>query len=217
VVDPGDADFSDDGQLVAALRAGDEAAFAWLLDCYDGPLRRAARSFVRTEADAAEVVQETWLGVIRGIDGFQGRSTVRTWVWQILLNQARSRGRREARSVPFSAADQWAGDGYDGAFPVGAFRDGTDDWAGHWVTSPRAWSPAARAEDRELLACIGEALDALPDAQRTVMVLRDVQGWRADEVCDVLGLTATNQRVLLHRARARVRAALADYLERASV
>jgi RNA polymerase sigma-70 factor (ECF subfamily) len=119
--------------------------------------------------------------------------------------------------VPFSAADQWSGDGYGGAFPAGAFRPGTDDWPGHWITSPRHWSPAARAEDRELLARIGDALDTLPDAQRTVMVLRDVHGWPSDEVCDVLGLTATNQRVLLHRARARVRAALADYLEGAPV
>jgi RNA polymerase sigma-70 factor (ECF subfamily) len=205
-------DFGDDAVLVAALRVGDESAFAWLLDCYDGPLRRTARSFVPSAAVADEVVQETWLGVIRGIDRFQGRSSLKTWIYQILLNTARRRGVREARTVPFASAVAWAGDDYAGAFPAGRFRDRDDPWAGNWAEPPARWSPVDHVESAELLDHVRSALADLNDAQRTVMTLRDIEGWSAPEVCEVLGLTQTNQRVLLHRARARVRAALDPYL-----
>ncbi|HET6949400.1 MAG TPA: RNA polymerase sigma factor [Acidimicrobiales bacterium] len=204
------ADFSDDAVLVAALRAGDEAAFGWLLDRHDGPLRRLARTFVASPAVADEVVQDTWLAVIEGIDRFEQRSSLKTWITRILMNKARTSGVRDKRSVPFSAAAPAAE-----AFPAERFLPADHPrWPGHWAAPPPAWEelPAERLEARETLDRVRAAIDALPPLHRQVITLRDLDGWTSDEICAALDLTPANQRVVLHRARARVRTALEEYL-----
>lgn len=198
-------DFADDEVLVAALRAGDEAAFAWLLDRHGPGLARVARRHVGDDDTAADVVAETWLAVIRGIDGFEQRSSVQTWLYRIVLNRARSRGARDAR---VEAAD----DLDDGpAFAPDRFRR-LPPYRHHWARPPAPWEdePGARLAGREVLAVVAAAIEALPERQRTVLVLRDVEDWSAAEVCDVLALSEGNQRVLLHRARAAVRRRLED-------
>lgn len=201
--------YADDEVLVTALQRGDEAAFAWLLDRYDTPLRRLATTFVATPAAAEEVVQETWLAVIEGIDRFEGRSAVKTWVYRILMNKARTRGVRDKRSVPFTslAGPTFSADRF--------FPDDHPDWPGHWASPPAGWDdvPDALVESQETLAQVRAAIAGLPQPHRQVITLRDVEGWSSAEVCAVLELTAANQRVLLHRARAKVRAALECYFE----
>jgi len=211
--------YADDAALAAALRAGDEAAFAWLLDRYDGALRRLARSYVSTTAVADEVVGETWLAVVKGIDRFEGRSSVSTWLYRILANIARTRGVREQRTIPFSSA---AGAMEDGAGPAvdpdrfvaRAVEGGAPP--GTWARPPSPWDdePEARLEARETLDAVRAAIDALPPAQREVITLRDVEGWTSEEVRNALGLSETNQRVLLHRARSKVRRALEEHFDR---
>jgi RNA polymerase sigma-70 factor (ECF subfamily) len=209
-VSTGAVDFSDDRLLVEALRRRDESAFGWLLDRYDAPLRRVARGYVRTPSVADEVVQETWLAVITGIDRFEMRSTVKTWVFRILMNQARSRGTRESRSVPFADLAEDGGPSFD---PL-RFRGRISLYPGHWASGegPAPWEeqPASRLEAAETMAIVRTAISALPDRQRTVISLRDIDGWSAAEVCDLLDLSEANQRVILHRARARVRQAIED-------
>lgn len=204
-------DFSDDGQLVEALRRRDEAAFVWLLDRYDASLRRVARTFVRTGASADEVVQETWLAVVTGIDRFEMRSTVKTWVFRILMNVARTRSVREHRNVPFSDLAAEAGEDAP-SFAPDRFRSGLRLYRGHWDRGPEPWEeqPAERLEAAEALATVRRAIAALPDRQRAVVTLRDIDGWTAAEVCDLLEVSEANQRVLLHRGRGRVRQALED-------
>jgi len=210
--------YADDEQLVAALRRGDERAFAWVLDEYDARLRRLARTFVSTDAVADEVVQETWLGVVRGLTRFEGRSSLKTWIYQILMNTARTRAVKEQRSLPFSSvAGGEAGDGgWVGAFDPERFRT-SGEWAGWWAVPPRPWEPDEQTERAEVLALVRDAINGLPGNQRVVMSLRDIDGWTSEEVCNVLGITQTNQRVILHRARARVRAALDPHLQVADV
>lgn len=207
----------DDAVLVARLRQGDEAAFAWLVDTYHGPLLRLARSFVRDRQVAEEVVQETWLGVIRGIARFEERSSLRTWLYRILTNTARKRGAREARTVPFSAlaAD---GDGEPAVDPD-RFVDQGQLWAGHWSRPPDAWGsgPQERLLAREGQELIAAAIATLPEAQRQVITLRDVEGWSSEDVCELLELSEGNQRVLLHRARSKVRQAVEDYFATSAV
>jgi RNA polymerase sigma-70 factor (ECF subfamily) len=202
-------DFSDDRVLVDALRRRDEAAFAWLLDTYDATLRRVAIGFVRTPASADEVVQETWLAVITGIDRFELRSTVKTWLFRILMNQARTRGTREARYDVVADVDEDAP-----SFDPTRFRKGPGPTKGHWRkgAGPAPWDdqPADHLASAETMAVVAAAIARLPDRQRTVISLRDVDGWTAAEVCDLLDLSEANQRVILHRARARVRQALED-------
>jgi len=198
--------------VVDALRRGDEAAFTDLVNRYSASLLRLAQDFVRTRAVAEEVVQETWLAVLSGIDGFEGRASLKTWVYRILVNKAKTRGVREARTVPFSSL---APDDDERAVPEERFRGADDQWPGHWATPPR---PVETVPEEHLLARearrrISEALETLPDVQRVVVTLRDVAGWDSDEVCDALGLSEGNQRVLLHRGRARLRATLERYLE----
>jgi RNA polymerase sigma-70 factor, ECF subfamily len=194
--------------LVSRLRARDEAAFAELVDRYNASMRRLALSFVRSPAVADEVVQEAWLGVLRGIDRFEGRSSLKTWIFRILVNTAKTRGERERRSVPFSSLE---GEAVNGEPSVDPDRFVTD---GAWATPPTAWDtlPEARLLSAETRQVIDGAIAALPDGQRAVISLSDVEGWPAAEIRNVLGLTETNQRVLLHRARSKVRAALEDYL-----
>ncbi len=203
---------SSDEQLLLALRGGDEQAFRVLVRRYHRAMVRVAASFVPTSAIAEEVTQETWLAVIRGLDGFAGRSSLKTWIFRILVNRARSCGVRERRSVPVSALDS----GETGTAPKepavdpGRFRGPGELFEGYWSVPPTRW-PEQRVLDAETRAIADRAIGALPLPQRQVITLRDVEGWSAPEVCECLGLTEVNQRVLLHRARARVRAALEVY------
>ncbi len=205
---------SDDAAVVAALRAGDEDTFAQLLDRYDAPLRRLARSFVSSSATAEEVVQDTWLAVIEGIDRFEQRSSLKTWIYRILMNKARTRGARDKRSVVFSAI-ALATDGLGPTFPPDRFLPpGDPTWPGHWATEPPAWEslPQQELEARETLERVRAAAEDLPTVHRLVITLRDLEGCSSAEVCELLDLTPANQRVVLHRARAKVRAALEEYL-----
>jgi RNA polymerase sigma-70 factor, ECF subfamily len=201
---------TDDQVLLAALRRGDEAAFRELIDAYSAALLRVARLYVDSRSVAEEVVQETWLGVLRGLDRFEGRSSLKTWIFKILTNVAISRGARERRTIPFSAlAEAEVGDG-EAAVDADRFLPADHDrWPHHWALGPTRWETPEEGllsgETRELIL---EAIEALPPAQRTVITLRDVQGWPSEEVCDALGLSEGNQRVLLHRARSKVRTAL---------
>jgi RNA polymerase sigma-70 factor, ECF subfamily len=187
---------ADESALVAALRAGDEQAFMDLVEAYTPGMRRLALTFVRTPAVADDVVQEAWLGVLRGLDRFEGRSSLRTWIYRIVANIARTRAVKEARSAPFSSF------GDEAAVDPERFVDR------RWSEPPEPWRAVLDAEARAL---VDRAVAELPDQQRLVIQLRDVEGFGADEVCNVLELSETNQRVLLHRARSKVRAALEDY------
>ena len=209
-------DYADDDSLVDALCAGDDLAFAWLLDRYHGSLHRTARLYVATDAHADEVVQETWMALLRGIDGFERRSSLKTWLYRILMNIARTRGVKESRSIPFSSAVGALADGAEPTFDADRFRPPGDlDWPGHWASLPNDWEhqPEQRLLAAETLALVGAAIEQLPPAQREVLTLRDVEGWTSVEVCNTLGLTETNQRVLLHRGRAKIRRALEVYFE----
>jgi RNA polymerase sigma-70 factor (ECF subfamily) len=198
----------DEDALVGRLRAGDAGAFEEIVTAWSPLMLRVARAHVSTGASAEEVVQDAWLAVIQGLDRFEGRSALRTWVLRILINIAKSRGVREARSVPWSAIEDDGGPTVDPA----RFRGAGEAWAGHWTEAgmPRAWQPLPEDAvlSAEVRALLFAALDTLPERQRAVVSLRDVHGLSAEEVCDLLGLTAANQRVLLHRGRAGVRAVL---------
>jgi RNA polymerase sigma-70 factor (ECF subfamily) len=201
-----------DAPLLAALRAGDEAAFATLVTRYHASLKRVARAYVSTEAVAEEVVQETWLAVIDGLSRFEERATLKTWLFHILTNKAKTRGVRERRTVPFASLGP-AGDDEPSVSPD-RFQGQGDAWPGHWATPPRPWEdPDRRLHSLEARECLRAAIRALPEVQQAVLTLRDVEGLEAEEVCDLLGLTAGNQRVILHRARARVRTELERYFE----
>lgn len=205
---------ADDATLVDALRRGDEPAFAAVLDAYHASLVRVAQVYVRDRQVAEDVAQDTWLAVIRGIDRFEARSSFRTWLFSILANQARKRGERERRSVPFStlaARDTEHGPTVD---PERFLPEDSARWAGHWSAAPRPWDmPEERLIGRETLDVIAAAIETLPEAQRTVISLRDVEGLDSSEVCELLDISEGNQRVLLHRARAKVRAALERYMD----
>lgn len=206
---------SDDALLLGALRDGDESAFVTLVDCYGGAMLRVARLYVGSDAAAEDVVQETWLRVLRSLDGFEGRSSLRTWIFVILGNCARKRLAKEGRTVPLGSLEDSPREpavASERFFPARHPR-----WAGMWSTLVDSWE---QIPDEQLLA--GEARERfvaaiaeLPARYATVFTLRDVEGWSSDEVCALLGLTAANQRVLLHRSRSRVRAALEEYLGRA--
>jgi RNA polymerase sigma-70 factor (ECF subfamily) len=202
-----------EASLVHALRAGDERAFAELIDRLGPALLRVARFYVRDRAVAEEVVQETWLSVLEGIERFEGRSSLKTWVFRILANRAKTRAGREARTVPMSALEGAEPEDGPSVEPE-RFRGPDDRWAGHWASPPASWSalPENRLVSKETIDCIRSLIAALPPAQREVIALRDVEGWPSDEVCALLGLSEVNQRVLLHRARSKVRAGLERYL-----
>ena len=200
-----------DDALVAGLRAGDEATFARLLDAWSRSMVRLARGYVSTQDSAEEVVQDTWLAVIQGIGKFEGRSSLKTWVYRILVNTAKNRGVREKRTVPWSGllpADEDHGPTVDPA----RFQDANGEYPGHWREFPAPWpTPEGAVLAGEIRQVIDEVLDTLPARQRTVLTLRDVDGHDSDEVCAMLEISAANQRVLLHRARAAVRARLEIY------
>jgi RNA polymerase sigma-70 factor (ECF subfamily) len=197
-----------DAELAARLRSRDAAAFALVVDAWSAGMLRLARSFVSTPDSAAEVVQDTWLAVIKGLDGFEARSSLRTWVYRILVNTAKRRGLREGRVVPLSSLAEDSGPTVD---PT-RFGGAGDEYPGHWLDFPARWpSPEQHALSGELRSVLGAALESLPDRQRVVITLRDVEGYTSDEVCTILEISAANQRVLLHRARAVVRTRLEVY------
>ena len=201
--------------LLAALRSGDEDAFSALVDSYGAVMHRVALTFVRSSAVADEVVQEAWLGALRGLDRFEGRSALKTWLLRIVANIARTHAVREARTVPFSSLEiaREAAE-HEPALPTDRFQGPDEQHPCRWVSFPTPWSTAPDSallsgETRKLIA---DTIASLPDGQRIVITLRDVEGWDSAEVCSVLELSETNQRVLLHRARSKVRAALEPYL-----
>jgi RNA polymerase sigma-70 factor (ECF subfamily) len=195
--------------LLARLRRGEEQAFRELVGLHDAGLRRMARLYV-ADAVADDVVQDTWVTVIRGLPGFEGRSSLKTWVYGILVNVARRRAQREGRTVPFAPAD--AGGPSGGTVDLKRLHHPALG-VGYWPSAPTwARDPADAAVATETRAAVLRALQTLTPAQREVMTLRDVEGWTGPEVCEVLGISDVNQRTLLHRARVAVRAALEDYL-----
>jgi len=199
-----------ESELVAKLRAGDEHAFTALVDRYHAAMRRLARTFVSTDAAADEVVQDTWVVVLDGIAKFEERSSFKTWLFRILVNRARTKGTREARTVPASSLA--SDDERDPAVDPARF-----DQRGMWSSPPERWdaeTPEKLMLRQELVVALDQAIRELPERQRTVVVLRDVLGWTSDEVCNVLELEETNQRVLLHRARSRLREMLEQYRTR---
>jgi RNA polymerase sigma-70 factor (ECF subfamily) len=201
-----------EAELVARLRAGDERAFEALVERHYPTMLAVARHYVSSRAVAEEVVQEAWLGVLKGIDRFEGRSSLRTWILRILVNSAKTRGAREARSVPFTALEAGAD---QPAVEPERFRGPDDPFPGHWRSYPGDWQrlPEEALSDRETLAVIIAAIEQLPDAQRLVIAMRDIQGCSSEEVCAVLEVSEGNQRVLLHRARSKVRSALERHLD----
>ncbi len=200
----------DDARLVAALQAGDEAAFEELIGRDHAGMVRLALNYVQSLAVAEEVAQEAWIGVLKGVGRFEGRSSLRTWIYRILVNTAVTRGRREGRSVPFSALFDAERAPIEAAMDPAYFNSASQ----HWATKPASWEgePEERLLAGETRSRINEAIAALPPAQREVITLRDVQGFGSDEVCNILGVSESNQRVLLHRARSKVRRALSEYL-----
>jgi RNA polymerase sigma-70 factor, ECF subfamily len=203
---------SEEADLVARLRAGDERAFEALVERHYGMMLAVARGYVRTRAVAEEVVQEAWVGVLNGIARFEGRSSLRTWIMRIVVNIAITRGEREARTIPFSTL---APEGDEPAVDPDRFRDESDGFPGHWRAYPANWAavPDDALLSRETLDVVMGAIEELPDAQRVVITMRDVAGCSAEEVCGTLDVSDGNQRVLLHRARSHVRNALERHLD----
>ena len=200
--------------MLALLRAGDENAFRGLVGRYDRAMRRLALSFVASASVADEVVQETWLAVIQGLDGFEGRSSLKTWMFQILVNRARSRGAREQRTTPMSSLMALDASVEEGpTVDPDRFLPAGHPVAGYWALTPNRFFelPEERLLAEETSRVVAEAIARLPSRQQQVIGLRDVDGWEAEEVCASLGISAANQRVLLHRARAAVRAELEEY------
>jgi RNA polymerase sigma-70 factor (ECF subfamily) len=198
-------------ELVAALRSGDEAAFATLVDQYTPSMLRVARGYVPSHEIAEEVVQETWIALVKGIAKFEGRSSLRTWLFAVMINIAKARGIRERRDTDAAIA-AFTGGTVDPA----RFRAGDDPWPGHWKDndepSPFPDTPEGSVLGDELVAVARRALDELPERQKMVVTLRDMLGFDSDEVCELLDISVANQRVLLHRGRAVVRRALEAYL-----
>lgn len=203
----------DETQLIAALRAGDESAFMQLVDAYHAKMVRLAHSFVGNTMVAEEVAQEAWLGVLRGVQRFEGRSSLQTWIFTILTNCARTRARREQRTLTFSDIFAVEDDDEPTVDPDRFPQEGR--WRGHWHDGPSSWRevPENRILAQETLELVRAAIEALPPNQRTVILLRDVDGVEAADVCNILQISESNQRVLLHRARAKVQEALARYLK----
>jgi RNA polymerase sigma-70 factor, ECF subfamily len=206
------APVADDHPLVERLRAGDEEAFMDLVARWSPSMLRVARMYVPPQAVAEDVVQETWLGVLNGIDRFEGRSSLRTWVFSILVNRARTRGERERRTVPFASLARQEGDEEFAAVDADRFV-GRGDGAGSWAAPPVRWweEPERALDSAEAVERIEAEIAKLPETQRLVITMRDVEGMSSEEVRSALEISETNQRVLLHRARAKVRAALEDY------
>jgi RNA polymerase sigma-70 factor (ECF subfamily) len=203
-----------EADLLARLRAGDEKAFETLVMRHHRTMLAIARQYVSTRAVAEEVVQEAWVGVIKGLDRFEGRSSLATWILRIVANIAKTRGAREARSVPYATL---AGPDDEVAVEPERFRGPGDQYPGGWWAFPQDWTrlPEQALLQRETLKVVTDAIEGLPPLQRSVITMRDVQGCGPEDVCAVLEISDGNQRVLLHRARSRVRAALERHLDEA--
>jgi RNA polymerase sigma-70 factor, ECF subfamily len=205
-------DRQDDSAIVAALRRGDESAFAALVDRHSSAMIRVAMAYVPSRAAAEEAVQEAWIAVVRGIDGFEGRSSLKTWIFRILVNIAMRSGAKERRSTPFSALAAAEDTGEPTVDPDRFLPADHELFPGHWAIGPTAWPTPEEGllagETREVIA---SAIADLPEAQRTVIGLRDVEGWSSEEVSEALEISAGNERVLLHRARSKVRNAIEEY------
>jgi RNA polymerase sigma-70 factor (ECF subfamily) len=210
-LDPGEAQGHHEAALVAGLRAGDPNAFRQLVVSLHAPLVRLARVYV-TPALAEEVVQDTWLAVAQSCRGFEGKASLKTWVYRIMLNKVRTLAKRESKIVPFASV----GPELDAAPSVSPDRLVHPELGrGYWPAPPSRWDtrPEEQLLSGETMAVATAAMAKLPDAQREVIMLRDVEGWTSQEVCEALGISSVNQRVLLHRARAAVRRTLEDYLD----
>jgi RNA polymerase sigma-70 factor (ECF subfamily) len=204
----------DDERLVAALRRGDADAFAMLVDRHSRAMIRVAMAYVPSRAAAEEVVQETWIAVIRGIDGFEGRASLKTWIFRILTNVAMRSGARERRSVPFSALAEAEDTGEPAVDPDRFLPADHERFPGHWAIMPARWpTPEEGLLAGETRGVIAAAIAELPVAQRTVIALRDIEGWSSEEVVEALEISPGNQRILLHRARGRVRGAIERYYD----
>jgi len=203
----------DEKALIQQLRAGSEPAFVDLVTRYNSAMTRVALCFVRDDDTAQEVVQDAWLGVLKGMASFEGRSSLKSWIFSIVVNQAKTRGVREARSIPFSSLAAREASGTEPAVDPSRFLGPDAQWPGHWAQPPQSWGqdPEACFLQAEMMGQLSRSIDALPPAQRTVMLLRDVAGHDAESICNTLGITMTNMRVLLHRARSRVRNQLERY------
>jgi RNA polymerase sigma-70 factor (ECF subfamily) len=202
----------DDDELLAALCRGDAAAFALLVDRHSPAMIRVALAYVPSRAAAEEAVQETWIAVMRGVARFEGRSSLKTWIFRILTNVAMRTGARERRSMPFAALADAENTGEPSVDPDRFLPPESPVFPGHWAIMPTRWPTPEEGllagETREVIA---RAIAELPPAQRTVIALRDVEAWSSEEVVDALEISAGNQRILLHRARSRVRNAIEVY------
>jgi RNA polymerase sigma-70 factor (ECF subfamily) len=201
-----------DGQTVAALRAGDERTFRELFERSYPMMKRVARGYVASDAVAEEIVQDTWMAIVTGIERFEGRSALGTWMFSILTNQAKTHSARERRAVPLSSVA--TADGAEPTVDPDRFQKDDEAWPGHWATPPRPWQkPERRLLSLEARDQLREALARLPERQRLIVALRDIEGLSAEEVRELLGLSQENQRVLLHRGRSRLRGFLETYLD----
>ncbi len=205
----------DDLRLIEQLRSGNEAAFVSLVDRYAPAMLRLAMAYVKTWSVAEEVVQETWTGVLEGLNRFEGRSSLKTWIFRILTNCAITRAHREGRSIPFSSLPDYDNDFAEPAVDTDRFFPSDHQWAGHRISFPSNWQemPEERLLSLETRSCIERSIEALPPNQREIITLRDVEGWTSEETCNFLGISEGNQRVLLHRARSKVRGVLEKYFE----
>lgn len=205
-----------DSKLIEALLAGDEKAFGAVVSRYNRAMIRLAMAYVPSRAIAEEVVQESWMAMVQGLSGFKGQSSLKTWLFGILLNRAKTKGKRESRSVAFSSLE--ARSGSSDSQPSEDWLIGrvanSDRWMVAWGWSSPGLSPEDQVLSTELGFCLERAIATLPPAQRAVIVLRDVEGWTSGEICDLLSITPENQRVRLHRARLKIRSAVESYLNR---
>jgi len=199
--------------LIDKLRARDESAFTEVVQRYYGYLFPLANFYVSDRAVAQEIVQEAWLAVLKGIDRFEERSSFKTWISRIVMNLARTRGVREGRMVAFSEFVDEEADRSEPAVDPSRFRIATDEFPDHWSIAPRPWNsdPETQLLTKETMIVLEKAIELLPEAQRVVLTMRDVNGWTAEEVCNALEISETNQRVLLHRARSKVRGILENH------
>jgi RNA polymerase sigma-70 factor (ECF subfamily) len=201
-----------DDETVAALRAGDERTFRELFTRTYPMMKRVARGYVTSDDVAEEIVQDTWLAIVTGIDRFEGRSALGTWIFSILTNQAKTHVARERRALPLSCVAPRSAE--EPVVDPDRFQKDDEAWPGHWATPPRPWQkPERRLLSLEAREHLKGALAELPDRQRLIVALRDIDGHSAEEVCDLLGLSQENQRVLLHRGRSRLRAVLEVYFD----
>jgi RNA polymerase sigma-70 factor (ECF subfamily) len=201
----------DDPHLIELLRNGNEAAFVSLIDRYSDIMLRLAMIYVTAWPVAEEVVQETWMAVFEHLGHFEGRSSLKTWMFRILTNRAKTRAQREGRSIPFSSHSGMNTDHAEPAVEPDRLLPADHHWAGHWVSVKQEEMPEERLLSQETCLCLERAIEALPPNQREIIILRDIEGWTSDEICSILGISEGNQRVLLHRARLKVRSALEKY------